>query len=170
MAMTDRPVKTSSPESVDPYAAGMIPGAPNILRARLEGRFIGVLQSKRLQRGLALIQPKTRCVRRHDIHELVLTDEMDAAPGSRVDRFFGLGFVEFTAGGLVAEGDHIEIAGETIAEIVGFDESHAPNHLNIVARTPTPRTGIERAIKPGDPIRFVPHWHEEKASQPPDRP
>lgn len=158
--MANRPAKTPSSKRIDPYAAGMIPDAPNILRAPLEGRFIGVLQSKRFQRGLALIPPKTRCVRKHDIHELVLTDEMDAAPGTRVDRFFGLGFVEFTAGGLVAQGDHIEIAGETIAEIVGFDETHAPNHLNIVARTPTPGTGIERGIKPGDPIRFAPHWRD----------
>lgn len=167
MAMVDRSAKTPSPESIDPYAAGMIPGTPNILRTPLDGRFIGILQSKRFQRGLALIQPKTRCVRRYEIHELVLTDEMDAAPGTRVDRFFGLGFVEFTAGGLVAQGDHIEIAGETIAEVVGFDESHAPNHLNIVAKTTAPRTGIERGIKPGDPIRFVPHWREENSS--PDR-
>lgn len=158
--MIDRPAKPSSPDSIDPYAAGMIPDAPNILRAPLEGCFIGVLQSKRFQRGLALIQPKTRCVRKYDIHELVLTDEMDAAPGGRVDRFFGLGFVEFAAGGLVAQGDHIEIAGETIAEVVGFDESHAPNHLNIVAKTPEPRTGIERGLKPGDPVRFVPHWRD----------
>jgi hypothetical protein len=159
--MTGRTAKTPSNRGLEPYAAGMIPGRPNILRRPLEGRFVGVLQSKRLRRGLALIQPKTRCVRRYDIHELIVTDEMDAAPGGRVDRIFGLGFVEFAAGGVIAAGDLVEVGGNVVAEIAGFDETHAPNHLNIVAKTPEPRTGIGLGLEPGDSVTLRPHWRKE---------
>ena len=158
--MAVRTAKSRARRGGDPYASGMIPGVPNILRLPLEGRFVGVLRSKRFQRGLILIPPKTRCVRKYDVHEIVITDEMDAAPGCRVDRFFGVGFVEFNSGGTVAQGDRIEVGGATIAEVAGFDETHAPNHLNIVLKTPTPKTGIELGIEPGDQVTIKPTWRE----------
>jgi hypothetical protein len=158
--MAVRMAKSHARRGGDPYAAGMIRGAPNILRLPLNGRFAGVLNSKRFQRGLMLIQPKTRCIRKFDIHEFVITDEMDAAPGCGVDRFFGVGFVEFNSGGVIAQGDRVEVGGVTVAEVAGFDETHAPNHLNIVLRTPAPRTGIELGIKPGDPVMIKPTWQE----------
>ena len=158
--MAVRTVKSRAGRVGDPYAAGMIPDAPNILRLPLEGRFVGVLKSKRFQRGLELIEPKTRCVRKYDVHEILITDEMDAAPGCGVNRVFGVGFVEFNSGGSVAQGDRIEINGMTVAEVVGFDETHAPNHLNIVLKTPTPKTGIELGIEPGDTVTIKPTWRD----------
>ena len=158
--MAVRTAKPSARRGIDPYGAGMVPGVPNILRLPLEGRFVGVLNSKRLRRGLVLIPPKTRCVRRYDIHEILITDEMDAAPGGGVDRVFGVGFVEFAAGGTVVQGDRVEIGGATVAEVAGFDETHAPNHLNIVLKTTVPKTGIELGIEPGDPVTIKPTWRE----------
>lgn len=158
--MAVRMAKSRAKQGGDPYAAGMIPGVPNILRSPLKGRFAGVLKSKRFQRGLILIQPKTRCLRKYDIHEIVITDEMDAAPGGCVDRFFGVGFVEFNSSGVIAQGDSIVVNGVTVAEVAGFDETHAPNHLNIVLKTPTPKTGIELGIEPGDPVTIKPTWRE----------
>lgn len=158
--MANRSVKPRAKRGIDPYAAGMIPGIPNILRLALEGHFVGVLDSKRFRRGLNLIPPKTRCIRRYDIHEIVITDEMDAAPGCSVDRFFGVGFVEFNSGGSIAQGDRIEFGSGIVAEVAGFDETHAPNHLNIVVKTPTPKTGIELGIEPGDSITIMPTWRE----------
>ena len=147
--------------AVDPYASGMIEGRPNILRNRIKGGFVGVLDSKRFERGLALIHAKTRSVRRYDVHELIITDEMEAVPGGSVERCFGVGFIEFAQGGQIVQGDVIEISGNSVADVVGFDETHAPNHLNIVGRSASPKTGIELGVKPGDSITFVPHWREE---------
>lgn len=158
--MANRTVKSRARRGIDPYAAGMIPGLPNILRLPIEGQFVGVLKSKRFQRGLNLIHPKTRCIRRYDVHEMVITDEMDAVPGCSVDRFFGVGFVEFNSGGSIAQGDSVEVGGVIVAEVAGFDETHAPNHLNIVVKTPTPKTGIELGIEPGDPVTIRPTWRE----------
>jgi uncharacterized protein DUF6917 len=142
--------------SRDPYEAGIILAAPRILRLALEARFVGVLDSRREGRGLTLIHPRTRCIRRYEIHELILTDERDAGPGCAINRCHYLGFVEFQAGGLLVEGDVLTIAGETVGAVAGFDESHFPNHYNVVIKGPRLVTGIELGQKPGDAVLFVP--------------
>lgn len=140
----------------DPYETGIIVAPSRILRAPLEARFVGVLDSRREGRGLSLIHPRTRCIRRHEVHELIVTDEPGAGPGKPVNRCHYLGFVEFLAAGVLVEGDTLAIAGRTIGAIAGFDESHFPNHYNIVIRGPRLVTGIELDQKPGDPVTFLP--------------
>lgn len=140
----------------DPYEAGIITAAPRILRDALPAVFVGVLDSRREGRGLELIHPRTRCVRRHDVHELIMTDEYAAAPGKTVGRVVYLGFVEFQAGGLLVEGDELRIAGRPLGTVAGFDESHFPNHYNIVIKGTPPATGVELGQKPGDQVLFVP--------------
>ncbi|MCC7487345.1 MAG: hypothetical protein IT529_20410 [Burkholderiales bacterium] len=140
----------------DPYEAGMIATASRILREALAARFVGVLDSRREGRGLHLIHPRTRCIRRHDVHEVIVTDEPEAAPGGPVNRCHYLGFVEFQAGGLLVEGDRLNVAGRVIGAVAGFDESHFPNHYNIVVKGPRLVTGIELGQKPGDELVFIP--------------
>ena len=36
------------------------------------------------------------------------------------------------AAGVVLRGDSVLVNGELIGSVLGFDESHAPNHMNIV--------------------------------------
>jgi hypothetical protein len=140
----------------DPYEAGMIVAASRILRDALTARFVGVLDSRREGRGLQLIHPRTRCIRRYDVHELIVTDDPGAGPGRPVNRCHYLGFVEFQAGGLVVEGDRMNVAGQVIGTVAGFDESHFPNHYNIVIRGPRLVTGAELKQKPGDEVVFLP--------------
>jgi len=42
------------------------------------------------------------------------------------------------------------LQGKTIGEIVGFDETHAPNHLNIVARSKERCSGEELGVELGN--------------------
>lgn len=126
------------------------------VRAPLAALFVGVLDNRNDERGLALIRERTRCVRRYDVHELILTDESAAAPGGTVKGVHYVGFVEFQAGGVLMEGDRVTIAGETIGTVAGFDESHFPNHYNVVIKGPRRITGVELGQNPGDPIVFVP--------------
>jgi len=127
------------------------------VRRPLEARFVGVLNNRNDSRGLTLIKAHTRVVRRYDIHELILTDEQTAAPGGIVNGVHYIGFVEFQAGGgLLAEGDSVNVGGEVIGTIAGFDESHCPNHYNVLIKGQRRVTGVELRQQPGDPIIFMP--------------
>lgn len=126
------------------------------VRAPLEARFVGVLDNRNDNRGLVLIEPRTRCVRRYDIHELILTDESAAAPGGRVTGIHYIGFVEFQSGGVLMEGDSLVIGGATIGTLAGFDETHFPNHYNVVFKGPRRITGVELGQNPGDTLVFMP--------------
>jgi hypothetical protein len=124
-------------------------GVPEILRAGFGGRFVGVMELSRDDRGFSLIAAPTRCIRRGDVHELILTDEPDAGPGSTVQRCRFLGFVEFESAGVMVRGDAVEIDGRAVGKVAGFDECHFPNHLNIVLQAADARTGIELGLRPG---------------------
>jgi hypothetical protein len=127
------------------------------IRRPLEARFVGVLDNRNDGRGLSLIKAHTRVVRRYDIHELILTDEQSAVPGGTVNGVHYIGFVEFEAGGgILAEGDRVNVGGKVIGIIAGFDESHCPNHYNVLIKGPHRVTGSELAQRPGDPVIFLP--------------
>jgi hypothetical protein len=127
------------------------------VRRPLEAHFVGVLDNRNDGRGLSLIKAHTRVVRRYDIHELILTDEKTAAPGGTVNGVHYIGFVEFDAGGgILAEGDSVNIGGTVIGTIAGFDESHCPNHYNVLIKGPRRITGVELAQQPGYPVIFLP--------------
>jgi L-arabinose 1-dehydrogenase len=124
-------------------------GVPEILRATFGGRLVGVMELSRDDRGLSLIAAPTRCIRRGDVHELIVTDERDAGPGSTVLRCRFLGFVEFECAGVLVRGDSVEVDGRAVGTVAGFDECHFPNHLNIVLQAAHARTGIQLGLRPG---------------------
>jgi hypothetical protein len=127
------------------------------VRRPLEARFVGVLDNRNDGRGLSLIKAHTRAVRRYDIHELILTDEHSAVPGGIVNGVHYIGFVEFDAGGgILAEGDGVKVGNQIIGTIAGFDESHCPNHYNVLIKGPRRITGVELEQQPGDPVVFLP--------------
>lgn len=142
--------------SNDPYATGMIVAPPKVRRLPLGACFVGVLDSRRDGRGLALISARTRCIRRFEVHELIVTDDVDAGPGRRVDRCAYLGFVEFQTAGVLVEGDEVRIGNRTIGRLAGFDETHFPNHYNLVLKVERLVTGMELDQKPGDALTFLP--------------
>lgn len=144
-------------DSTDPYANGLITERPSSRRLVVELRAVGVLASKRTGRRLRLIHPRTRCIRRNDIHELIVTREQ-ARPGEQVDTVHYIGFFEFLEGCVIGEGDRLVVGGRTVGELIGFDETHAPNHLNILLHADTPLTGDELGLAPGDRVQFVP-WN-----------
>ncbi|MBX3651066.1 MAG: hypothetical protein KF771_06805 [Burkholderiales bacterium] len=142
-------------KSTEPYAAGMIPGSPNIKKNKLIAKFVGISGSKRENRGSLLISPKTRCFKRHEVHELMMTDENSVCPGRPFERSATLGFIEFSDSGLLIEGDTVVIGNEIVGTIAGFDETHFPNHLNIVLKTTQRTSGVEMRLNPGDLVSFM---------------
>jgi len=101
-----------------------------------------------------LIPQPSRAVKTGDIHEIIMTDQ-DAAPGSKVARVAYVAFVEFQNGGILVYGDEVRLGEMRIGELLGYDLSHFPNHMNIVAKGNFV-SGEERGIRPGDTMVFRP--------------
>lgn len=121
----------------------------------VRGALVKVLVHRREERGMALTEWASRCVRRGEVHELVTTDHTGTAPGTRIDRVGFLGFVELECGGVVDRGDVLWIGGVRVGAVLGFDGCHAPNHWNILVRADTPVTGRQLGLAPEAEVRFV---------------
>ena len=139
----------------DPYARGLIAVNPYGRRRTLRGKVVAVMDLRLDERGLQLMTVPTRVVRKGEVHELIVTAE-SAAPGGCVERVAYLGFFEAANGSVLRRGDQLVVNGERVADLLGFDETHAPNHLNIVLRSDWPETGTELGWEPETDVSFVP--------------
>jgi len=106
-------------------------------RRPVEATIIALLHVSFKDRGLKLIDTKSRAVLKHDIHELMITDEKAAAPGGGANRVTAVAFFEITRGGIIVTGDDVTISVGKIGELVGYDMNHMPNHMNVLIRAPT---------------------------------
>lgn len=106
------------------------------------------------ERGLSLIPQQTRVLCKNEIHELITTDEVGAGPNKTVNRMGCIGFFEVTQGGHTGVGDPVFVNGHEIGKIVGFDETHFPNHYNVVILSPKRFSGLESGFNIGDKLRM----------------
>jgi hypothetical protein len=121
-------------------------------RRPVEGEVVTLLHVSFEDRGLRLMETRSRAVRLHEIHELMITDE-DAAPGGGADRVRAIAFFEVDASGLIVVGDEVSVGGRRVGALAGFDETHMPNHMNVVVRADSLD---EPHIHVGDRVRFGP--------------
>ena len=143
------------PPGIDPYGAGVAIGRPRSIKTAVACTVCVVLDTQRTNRGLALIAPFTRCVREGEVIELIMTDDPDASPSSRVDRVFGLAFAVVAASGVVMVGDEVQVAeGAVLGKVVGFDVAHEPNHFNVVVGCANGQTGRGVGLELGSVIGF----------------
>lgn len=136
--------------SVEPYENQTFEGDPwaEVQRRSIEGSLIVVDRTKFSKRGLRLIYPTSRALKANEIHELMATEEQDVGPGKIVDNVSIVGFFEVVRGGVAVVGDEILINNEKIGRIVGFDDTHMPNHQNIIIKGKS-KTGHELSAKIG---------------------
>ena len=120
-------------------------------RSPVEGKVVAILHVSFKDRGLKLIDTKSRAVLRHEIHEIMITDEKDAAPGGGADRVAAVAFFEIIEGGLIVTGDTVTTPGKKIGDLVGYDMNHMPNHMGIILWAPTLD---EPSLAVGDKIVF----------------
>lgn len=106
-------------------------------RRPVEATIVAILHVSFKDRGLKLIDTKSRAVLQHEIHELMITDEKAATPGGGADRVAAVAFFEVTRGGIIVTGDDVTVSGGKIGELVGYDMNHMPNHMGILIRAPT---------------------------------
>lgn len=136
--------------SKEPYKDGLIGGDPFIQKRNAIGILVAILHLTLKDRKLQLIVPRTRAVLANEIHELVLTHQQNACPGKTVNHMSVLGFMEVKTGGIIAVGDAISIAEKNLGNIAGFDETHMPNHMNIVIKASEVK--IEHKLELGDKV------------------
>ncbi|UNS95732.1 hypothetical protein MMF93_03925 [Streptomyces tubbatahanensis] len=126
----------------------------NGAKREVTGEIVKVLKHRRQDRGMQLEEFASRCVQRGELHELVTTDHLETAPGSRIDRVGFLGFAEFVQAGVVDRGDTVLIDDRPIGTVLGFDACHFPNHYNVLIRTEHLLTGPEAELRPGSHLVF----------------
>ena len=120
-----------------------------------KGEICVVLDSSFDNRGLRLIAPASLALLKGEIHELIVTDEPAAKPGSIVNRIAYWGFFEVTEASVIVVDDEITVGDKGVGRIVGFDDTHMPNHLNIVIRTDKRHTGAKIDLDVGDIVRIT---------------
>lgn len=126
-----------------------------LAKRELTANVVLVYRHRRAGRGMELSPFNTRCVRRGEIHEIVLTagDRADGDPV--VADVAYLGFAEFQHGGVLVVGDEVTWRGQILGNLLGFDMSHTPNHLNVIVATPAPASGEDMGVAVEDPLRFI---------------
>ena len=121
----------------------------------VKGEAITVLDSTHETRGLKLIATYSRALPKNSIHELIATDETGKKPGDTANRIAYLAFFEVSRGGCIIVGETLFVDGKAIGEIIGFDETHEPNHINIIIGVKSRKTGPQLKIYVGSKIKFV---------------
>jgi hypothetical protein len=141
--------------AIDPYKSGMLTKSPYVKKNTVEGIVVAVLDFAAENRGLQLIAQPSRAVKRGDVHELMITDDAEAAPDRIVNPVSYLAFVCIENSGVILRNDSVHLNGKKIGKIAGFDETHMPNHQNIVIQADQRFTGLDKGIELGDTFRFA---------------
>lgn len=135
----------------DPYKTGMFVTNPYSEKKPLIGNLIAVLDGQYTERGLKLIFQPSRCLLANEVHELIVTDE-DSKPGCIVNRIAYIGFFVVKESAVIVVGDEIKINCQNIGTILGYDETHMPNHYNIVISSKELMSGKKRGLKLSDTV------------------
>ena len=116
----------------DPYKSGLA-GAVRFTKKRIvKAGVVVVLEGTIKNRGLTLINPRSRCLREKEIFEFMVAEDRDVGPGKKADTVRYLGFAEVLVAGSIRVGDRVICDGDLLGHVAGFDETHMPNHQNIV--------------------------------------
>ncbi|MBP1656137.1 MAG: hypothetical protein H6Q31_738 [Bacteroidetes bacterium] len=136
----------------DPYARKLVNRSFYAAKDDVKGRVIVVLKGLLENRSLNLITPISRTFPAGTIIELIGTDEATAAPGVSVQRIAYLAFVELLDPAVLVAGDPVSINGKNVGTIVGFDDTHMPNHQNTILRMEKRISGADLGLHPGDHV------------------
>ena len=120
----------------------------------VKGSVVTVLDSQHAARGLKLISTYSRALKKNSIHELIATDEANKKPGDTANKIAYLAFFEVSRGGCIIVGETLFVDGRAVGQIIGFDETHEPNHLNIILGVKKRRPGPQLKISVGSKIKF----------------
>lgn len=140
----------------DPHAIKVLDqDSPYVAKSPVVGRLNCIMHARSAKRQMELTVHPSRAVLQNEIHELILADEPGAGMGQIVNQVAHLGFFEVVQGGMILVGDRVEIDGQEIGSVAGFDLTHFPNHINLCIQASGPlRTGREMGCSVGARISF----------------
>lgn len=139
---------------MDPYTSGMIKKSSYAQKKTIKGKLVAILDAIIEKRRLNLITPHSRAFKKGEIHELIATEEKEAGPGKIVNNVAYVCFFEVEEGGVIVRGDEVYINEKFIGKIAGFDDTHMPNHQNIILYASKKETGVELKINLDEKILF----------------
>jgi hypothetical protein len=131
----------------DPYGQLLAGYVPDCQKAEIRLTVRVVLSNQVEGRNLRLIDPSTRAIVRGGIVEFIGTRD-DSRPGQVVADVAYLCFAEAEQSSVLVAGDRVDF-GAFKGRVVGFNEDHSPNHLNVVVRTDILEPGRKRGLTPG---------------------
>ena len=135
-----------------PEAFGTRPYAAN--RA-VSAEVVTVLRGTTDNRGLKLEAYRSRAVVGGHVHELMVTDQPNAEPNSIVDSVGLIAFVSIVSSGVLLVGSEVMLGERRLGEVVGFDDTHMPNHQNICVRVDEMTDGVQFGVDLESEVRFV---------------
>ena len=139
---------------MEPYQSGIAARVSYTGKRTIPAKIVAVLKGMLEDRGLKIIFPRSRVVRLHDVVELMTTTQKECKPGDRVDRVTYIGFAEMEVSGVLHVGDQVVHKGEVRWTIVGFDETHYPNHLNVIMKSVSEQAESLSEVQLEDVIEF----------------
>jgi hypothetical protein len=137
---------------MDPYARKLIKTDFFHAKRDVPARVAVVLDGHLENRNLQLIQPMSRAYPEKTIIELIATDDPEAKPGSVVQPIAYIAFVEIEKSGVILAGDEVVWNGTTIGTIAGYDDTHMPNHQNVIVSVTKRISGKELGLSVDDTI------------------
>lgn len=140
--------------SNDPYTRGIVPDNMYYKRKSISGFPVAIMSGYIDKRNLKLIKQLTRALRKAEIVELTTT-EQTKNDGEIVNNVSYIGFLEVYEGGVVKMGDSVLINGKKVGSILGYDETHMPNHLNLIITMDSRKSGVELNLSLDDEITFI---------------
>lgn len=138
----------------DPYANKKVNSNIYALKKNIIGNLVVVMGTRINDRGLKLIVQPSRAVLINEIHEVIITSEKPDN-GGVINKIAYIGFVEIKSGGVILVGDKVFAEDQHLGYVVGFDETHYPNHLNIVLKSSKRSTGVELGLQLDNKIKFI---------------
>ncbi len=133
-----------------PAVFGANPYAAN---RQILGELVTILQGVTDKRKLDLEAYRSRAFPAGQIHELMVTDE-DIMPGMVANRVGLIGFFVVSSPGVALVGATVEVSGVTIGTIVGFNDTHMPNHQNICVKVDSIGDGLDLGLTLGGLVRI----------------
>ncbi|MFD8497341.1 DUF6917 domain-containing protein [Amycolatopsis sp. NPDC059657] len=123
-------------------------------RCVISARWSAVMRHRRNDRRMVPSAWRTRCLRAGEIHEFILCTP-SADRSEPMDDVSYLGFAEILDGGVLAVGDELRSGEHLLGTVHGFDETHFPNHYNILIAAQRLDTGVELGLEVGGGIRLA---------------
>ncbi|PKW16742.1 DUF6917 domain-containing protein [Saccharopolyspora spinosa] len=120
--------------------------------------WVAVMDHTRHDRAIEPAKWATRCISAGEVHEFI---NVGPSPRYPVDHVEYYGFAAFETSGVLAVGDALVCDGRNLGTISGFDETHMPNHYNILVEGAHLRNGHTLGLTAGTPVFTRPREGQE---------